>query len=87
MAHRACKGNGGGGQIAPPAGILQYIDIRITTGIVEELNSKIKTAMKRAYGFKSFEYLRTVSTSSPARSTSRYPLNVEETHLVFGPQI
>jgi len=27
---------------------------------LEGLNSKIKTAMKRAYGFKSFAYLRTV---------------------------
>ena len=26
----------------------------------DRLNSKIKTAMKRAYSFKSFEYLRTV---------------------------
>lgn len=42
------------------AGILQFVESRITTGIVEGLNSKIKTAMKRAYGFKSFEYLRTV---------------------------
>jgi len=41
-------------------GILQFVDSRITTGIIEGLNSKIKTAMKRAYGFKSFEYLRTV---------------------------
>jgi transposase len=41
-------------------GVLQFVESRITTGIVEGLNSKIKTAMKRAYGFKSFEYLRTV---------------------------
>ena len=41
-------------------GILQFVDNRITTGIVEGLNSKIKAAMKRAYGFKSFEYLRAV---------------------------
>jgi transposase len=41
-------------------GILQFVTSRITTGIVEGLNSKIKTATKRAYGFKSFEYLRTV---------------------------
>ncbi len=41
-------------------GILQFVDSRITTGIVGGLNSKIKTAMKRTYGFKSFEYLRTV---------------------------
>jgi len=41
-------------------GVLQFITSRITTGIVEGLNSKIKTAMKRAYGFKSFVYLRTI---------------------------
>jgi transposase len=41
-------------------GVLQFVESRITTGIVEGMNSKIKTAMKRAYGFKSFEYLRTV---------------------------
>lgn len=41
-------------------GVLQFITSRITTGIVEGLNSKIKTAMKRAYGFKSFQYLRTI---------------------------
>lgn len=41
-------------------GVLQFVTSRITTGVVEGLNSKIKTAMKRAYGFKSFEYLRTV---------------------------
>jgi transposase len=41
-------------------GIVRFIESRITTGIVEGLNSKIKTAMKRAYGFKSFQYLRTI---------------------------
>jgi len=41
-------------------GVLQFITSRITIGIVEGLNSKIKTAMKRAYGFKSFIYLRTI---------------------------
>lgn len=41
-------------------GVLQFVESRITTGIVEGMNSKIKTAMKRAYGFKSFVYLRTV---------------------------
>ena len=41
-------------------GILLFIKSRVTTGIVEGLNSKINTAMKRAYGFKSFEYLRIV---------------------------
>ena len=34
--------------------VLQFVTSRIT---VEGLNSKIKTAMKMAYGFKSFEYL------------------------------
>jgi len=41
-------------------GVLRFITSRITSGIVEGLNSKIKTAMKRAYGFKAFEYLRTI---------------------------
>ena len=41
-------------------GVLRFFTSRITSGIVEGLNSKIKTAMKRAYGFKAIEYLRTV---------------------------
>lgn len=41
-------------------GVLRFFASRITSGIVEGLNSKIKTAMKRAYGFKAFEYLRTI---------------------------
>ena len=41
-------------------GILRSIKNRITNGIVEGINSKIKTAMKRAYGFKSFDYYRTI---------------------------
>jgi transposase len=41
-------------------GVLRFFTSRITSGIVEGLNSKIKTAMKRAYGFKKIEYLRTV---------------------------
>ena len=41
-------------------GILRFLKSRITNGIVEGLNSKIKTALKRAYGFKSFEYYRTI---------------------------
>jgi hypothetical protein len=39
---------------------LQFVGSRISTGIVEGLNCKIKKAMKRAYVIKSFEYLRTV---------------------------
>jgi transposase len=41
-------------------GVLRFFTSRITSGIVEGLNSKIKTAMKRAYGFKAFAYLRTI---------------------------
>lgn len=41
-------------------GILRSIMSRITNGTVEGINSKIKTAMKRAYGFKSFDYYRTI---------------------------
>jgi transposase len=41
-------------------GVLRFFTSRITSGIVEGLNSKIKTAMKRAYGFKAFEYLRAI---------------------------
>ncbi len=41
-------------------GILNVFDCYITNGIIEGLNNKIKTAMKRAYGFKTFEYLRTI---------------------------
>ncbi len=41
-------------------GILRFLKSRITNGIVEGLNSKIKTALKRAYGFKSFNYYRTI---------------------------
>lgn len=41
-------------------GILSYLRSRITNGIIEGVNSKIKTAVKRAYGFKSFSYYRTI---------------------------
>jgi transposase len=41
-------------------GVLAFIESRITNGIVEGLTSKIKTALKRAYGFKSFLYYRTI---------------------------
>ena len=41
-------------------GVLNYTRSRITNGVVEGLNSKIKTAMKRAYGFKQTQYLRTI---------------------------
>ena len=41
-------------------GILEFIKSRISNGIAEGINSKIKMALKRAYGFKSFEYYRTI---------------------------
>ena len=41
-------------------GVINYTKSRITNGVVEGLNSKIKTAMKRAYGFKHTQYLKTI---------------------------
>ena len=41
-------------------GVINYTYSRITNGVVEGLNSKIKTAMKRAYGFKKLSYLKTI---------------------------
>lgn len=41
-------------------GVISFTLSRITNGVVEGLNSKIKTAMKRAYGFKHVTYLRTI---------------------------
>jgi len=41
-------------------GVINYTKSRITNGVVEGLNSKIKTAMKRAYGFKQTQYLKTI---------------------------
>lgn len=41
-------------------GVLAFIRSRITNGIVEGLTSTIKTALKRAYGFKTFENYRTI---------------------------
>lgn len=41
-------------------GILNFFDSYISNGIIEGLNNKIKTAMRRTYGFKTFEYLRVI---------------------------
>jgi len=41
-------------------GVVSFTLSRITNGVVEGLNSKIKTAMKKAYGFKHLTYLRTI---------------------------
>ena len=40
-------------------GVLAFIRSRITNGVVEGLTGKIKTALKQAYGFKTFENYRT----------------------------
>lgn len=41
-------------------GILRFIKSRITNGTTEGLNSKIKEAARRAYGFKTFRNYRTI---------------------------
>jgi len=41
-------------------GVINYTFSRITDGVVEGLNSEIKTAMKRAYRFKQSQYLKTI---------------------------
>ena len=54
-------------------GIVNFLDARVTNGMVEGLNSKIKTAMKRAYGFKQVGYLRTIIYLVTGRLTFSYP--------------
>lgn len=54
-------------------GIINYLEARVTNGTVEGLNSKIKTAMKRAYGFKHVGYLRTIVYLVAGRLTFSYP--------------
>jgi transposase len=41
-------------------GVLQFIQSHISNGVIEGLINKIKTAMKRAYGFKKPKYLKTI---------------------------
>jgi transposase len=54
-------------------GVINFLDARVTNGCVEGLNSKIKTAMKRAYGFKHVGYLRTIIYLVAGRLTFSYP--------------
>ena len=54
-------------------GIVNFLDARVTNGMVEGLNSKIKTAMKQAYGFKQVGYLRTIILLVTGRLTFSYP--------------
>jgi len=65
-------------------GVLQFVTSRITTGIVEGLNSKIKTAIERAYSFNPFAYLRTMISPWPGNSPPPHPLNREENQKITG---
>jgi transposase len=39
-------------------GILAYYDYRISTGPLEEINNKIKTMQRQAYGFRDKEFFK-----------------------------
>jgi transposase len=54
-------------------GVINFLEARVTNGMVEGLNSKIKTAMKRAYGFKQVGYLRTIIYLVAGRLNFTYP--------------
>jgi transposase len=54
-------------------GVVSYLNEQITNGVVEGLNSKIKTAMKRAYGFKHVGYLRTIVYLVAGKLSFTYP--------------
>ncbi len=54
-------------------GIVNFLDSRVTNGMIEGLNSKIKTAMKRAYGFKQASYLKTIIYLVAGRLTFSHP--------------
>lgn len=54
-------------------GVISYTLSRITNGVVEGLHSKIKTAMKRAYGFKHVTYLRTIVYLVAGKLNFDYP--------------
>jgi transposase len=54
-------------------GVIGFMEARVTNGTVEGLNSKIKTAMKRAYGFKQVGYLRTIVYLVAGRLSFSYP--------------
>jgi transposase len=54
-------------------GIVNFLDSRVTNGMIEGLNSKIKTAMKRAYGFKQAGYLKTIIYLVAGRLTFSHP--------------
>jgi transposase len=60
-------------------GGINFLDARVTNGTVEGLNSKIKTAMKRAYGFKQVIYLQTIAYLVAGRLIFGYPSKWKKT--------
>ena len=53
--------------------VVRYLHEKITKGVVEGLNSKIRTAMKRAYGIKHVGYLRTIVYLVAVKLSFTYP--------------
>lgn len=53
-------------------GVIGFLEARVTKGIVGELKSKIKMAMKRDYGFELVGYLRTIISLIASRLTFNY---------------
>jgi transposase len=53
--------------------VVYFLDARVTNGMVEGLNSKINTAMKRAHGFKHVGYLRIIIYLVAGRLTFSSP--------------
>jgi len=55
----------------------------VHNGVIEKLNSKIKTATKRADGFKRVAYLRTVVCLVLGRLNFSCPYEMEENLTYF----
>ena len=54
-------------------GIINFLYPRVTNGLIEGLNSKIKTAMKQAYEFKHVGYPQTITYLVAGRLTFKCP--------------
>lgn len=54
-------------------GVIAFHKYPVTNGVVEGLNSKIKMAMKRAYGFKESRYLKTIVYLVAGKLSFNYP--------------
>jgi len=63
-------------------GIVESVRQRATSSYAEGLNNKIRTAFRRAYGFKAKEY-RDIMIYSVAGRLSLHTHNVEEKQLSF----